>query len=506
MISAFIKEQKRYSKENLMDIFKTDEKNIVHIINRLKVRGVLKTVKKNDKQLKSTILLDEDIEEIEDEEDTSNRYLYVFTFVGIIIVEGCVLKCYPKYINSVDNPLIELQQVMKVLERYKSKEQVTHIFNSEGKTTAYNLLSTMMYLLKDYYENGSYINDKLIVEVNGTGEVLWDRNINYSYPIIQDDCPYYVDLQTRKRVVDDYDFFKRLHEAILKKCSQEISNAGLMEILDLTEVNLTDEELEDFGDIEYLLYRIQSEKIIQFNTTKQKLLDLMEAFLSNKRTLDDTESFYLLGTTSFNLVWEKVCATILDNKLQVPLKDLQMIDSDKYNKDDTLLSIIEKPLWTIDGNNIEASQTLKPDIVTLVEEDSKVSLYIFDAKYYVMTTTQNLISEQPGIEQITNQYSISGQPGIESITKQFLYQLAYKQFTEDHQIENIKNCFLFPVEGGEIIKKGHATLKMLEFLFGEEKNSEQKKLERIQIILLPATEVYSDYLNSFKMDISKLEL
>ena len=489
MISVFIKEQKRYSKGDLIDIFKKDEKSIIRIINRLKTCGVLKSVKKDDKQLKSTILLNEDIEEIE-EEETSGSYLYVFNFVGIIIVEGCVLKCYPKYINSVDNPLIELQQVIKVLEKYKAKEQIIHTFNSDGKTTAYNLLSTIMYLLNDYYENGLYINDKIIVEVNGIGEILWDRSINYSYPIIQDDCPYHFDFQTRKRIIDDYDFFKRLHEVILKECSEEMSNAGLMEVMDLTEVILTDEELEDFGDIEYLLYRIQNEKNIQFNTNKQKLLDLMEAFLLNKRTLDDTESFCLLGTTSFNLVWQDVCATILDNKLNVPLKDLHMIDSAKYSKDDTLLSIIEKPLWNIDGNNIEASQTLKPDIVTLVKEDSKVSFYIFDAKYYVMKTTQT---------------SISDQPGIESITKQFLYQLAYKQFNEEHQIENVKNCFLFPIEGEEIIKKGYATLKMLEFLFGEN-NPEQKKLEQIQIILLPATEVYSYYLNSSKMDISKLGL
>lgn len=489
MISVFIKEQKRYSKGDLIDIFKKDEKSIIRIINRLKTCGVLKSVKKDDKQLKSTILLNEDIEEIE-EEETSGSYLYVFNFVGIIIVEGCVLKCYPKYINSVDNPLIELQQVIKVLEKYKAKEQIIHTFNSDGKTTAYNLLSTIMYLLNDYYENGLYINDKIIVEVNGIGEILWDRSINYSYPIIQDDCPYHFDFQTRKRIIDDYDFFKRLHEVILKECSEEMSNAGLMEVMDLTEVILTDEELEDFGDIEYLLYRIQNEKNIQFNTNKQKLLDLMEAFLLNKRTLDDTEGFCLLGTTSFNLVWEDVCATILDNKLNVPLRDLHMIDSAKYSKDDTLLSIIEKPLWNIDGNNIEASQTLKPDIVTLVKEDSKVSFYIFDAKYYVMKTTQT---------------SISDQPGIESITKQFLYQLAYKQFNEEHQIENVKNCFLFPIEGEEIIKKGYATLKMLEFLFGEN-NPEQKKLEQIQIILLPATEVYSYYLNSSKMDISKLGL
>ena len=42
-------------------------------------------------------MLDEDIE-IADVEVGENEYLYVFTFVGVITIEGRVLKCYPKYL------------------------------------------------------------------------------------------------------------------------------------------------------------------------------------------------------------------------------------------------------------------------------------------------------------------------------------------------------------------------------------------------------------------------
>ena len=45
----------------------------------------------------NTDLIDEDIE-IADVEVGENEYLYVFTFVGVVAVSGCVIKCYPKYL------------------------------------------------------------------------------------------------------------------------------------------------------------------------------------------------------------------------------------------------------------------------------------------------------------------------------------------------------------------------------------------------------------------------
>lgn len=54
-------------------------------------------------------LLDEDIEVV-DVEIGEREYLYVFTFVGVITVWGIVLKCYPKYILTNNEPLPELKK------------------------------------------------------------------------------------------------------------------------------------------------------------------------------------------------------------------------------------------------------------------------------------------------------------------------------------------------------------------------------------------------------------
>ena len=103
MISVFLREQKRYTQEDLVKEFRCSEEKAVRILKRLKEYGVLKAVKANDTQKDLTDLLDEDIE-IADVEVGENEYLYVFTFVGVITIEGRVLKCYPKYLLDATPP------------------------------------------------------------------------------------------------------------------------------------------------------------------------------------------------------------------------------------------------------------------------------------------------------------------------------------------------------------------------------------------------------------------
>lgn len=107
---------------------------------------------------------------------------------------------------------------------------------------------------------------------------------------------------------------------------------------------------------------------------------------------------------------------------------------------------------------------------------------IFDAKYYCIQLDQGK--------------TLRGQPGVGDVTKQYLYQLAYRQFTEDHGITQIRNCFLMPTEDSNIVKKGIAKMEILESL----------GLQNIQIRLLPAEEMFSLYLTHKLMDISRLEL
>lgn len=493
MISEFIREQKRYTRDNLKKIFHCSDTDIVRIIKRLKEYGLLKKVKNTKEQLDMSNLIEQDIE-VSSEDETLSNYLYVFTFVGIIIIEGIVLKCYPKYLLDVEKPKKEMKQVIKVIEKYNSKEQVIRMYNDTSERGSFNMLAVLLFLLQDYYEYGSYTNTQDIIEVNGSGEILWDKTINETFTLISNNRPYYPSLLTRKCVNDDFDYFKRLHECILTKCSKSLGpeQADLLELFEIIEVNLSDEEIDDFGENDYILERIQKELNIQFNTRKQRLLKTLYAYIAHSSSLSDIDCFSMFGTNSFNLVWEKVCAEVMDNQLQKPLGAIELPSalSELYDRDNKLIDLIEHPTWygkktESEYFDIQASDTLTPDLVSIVNNDGEWAFIIFDAKYYNI--------------QLEDGKKLRDQPGIESITKQYLYQLAYMDFIKKHKFSKIRNCFLMPTSGSKIIDKGYVELKMLRCL-------EDLNLENIQIRLLPANEMYDHYIKNEKLDISRLGL
>ncbi|EAC5623775.1 LlaJI family restriction endonuclease [Listeria monocytogenes] len=481
MISIFIKEQKRYTQRELTSLFESDSDEIIYIIKKLKEYGILKAVAASKTQRNMSDLIEEDVE-IEETELDENDYYYVFTFVGVITAFGRVLKCYPKYIHNDNQPIKELAQVLQVIEKFNSKEQIIKIFNDSDESKSFNLLAVMLYLLHDYYENSSYENDLDIIETNGDGEILWDKTINETFTFISNNRPYYMEMYTQKNINDEFDYFKRLHESIISICSREIQAAGLDELFGILTVDISDEELDDFGDIEDILNNIQFELNRQFVTRKQLLLKTMYAYISQSSHLNDFTSFAMYGTNSFNLVWEKVCAEVFENKLDTPIRDLPVVIKD-FKHSSRLIDLVEKPHWhgKNDSFSRDAKDTLIPDIVSLNKVKDSYQFIIFDAKYYNLTLEEN---------------RLAGHPGIGDVTKQYLYQLAYKQFIQEGGFISVKNCFLMPTEASEVIDKGFVNLNMLDNL----------ELESIQIRQLPATEVYSDYLRNKRFDISRLNL
>jgi len=477
MISVFLREQKRYSQKELLEIFDCSEEQLDLIISKLKEFGILKIVRKSSPQLNMSDLVDECVEIIP-VEAIGKDYYYVFVFVGILIVASRIIKCYPKYLCNVDIPIKELQVVCKVIEKYSSKEQIIYMLNDYTRNSSFNLLALLLFLMHDYFENGIYNNSKNIFEINGSGEVFWDKTINETFSILSNNRPYYIEIQTKKRVNNDFDYFKRLHECILTLISKELMEADLLSLFELTPIELTDECLTEFGDREYILYRLENELNIQFNTRKQLVLKGIYSYIKHGGQLDYRDGFLFFGTNSFNLVWECVCSEILNNQLDIPLGQLRLpvTLNKEYNSQTKLINLIEKPFWSIIDK--EAKDTLTPDLITIF----KNQFYIFDAKYY----TPNLKHGE----------SPKGQPGIESISKQYLYQLAYKKFIDAHGFEGVKNCFLLPTEEDTILDLGEVSMKMFSNL----------GLENIRVRCIPASLAYDFYLLGKKLDINMLKL
>ena len=175
--SRFVREQQRYTKNQLRTLFSFDDAGVEKFIKNLKSYGVLKSVANTAEQRELTDLVDEDIQ-VTDETAGNDDCYYVFTYVGVITIDDRVIMVYPKYILSENEPLERMKQIVKVLERYShSEEQIINLFNGDGDNRSFNILAVILYLLNDYYEYGVYNNIEDIIEVNGEGDILWNRTI-----------------------------------------------------------------------------------------------------------------------------------------------------------------------------------------------------------------------------------------------------------------------------------------------------------------------------------------
>lgn len=399
---------------------------------------------------------------------------YQFKYVGVIIIDELIIYCYPKYITNTENIENDFKQVINVIKKYNNLHEEIDYQNEEIDDVSFNYLSMAVFFLEDYYENGVYNNIKNILEINGNGEIDWNRTINYTNPIIEDNMPYYIELYTKYNVDDIYDYFKLLHEYIITVCSKTLEKIGLLDLLNLIPVELSDKKQDDFGELKTILNNLENELNIQFNSHKQKLLKSMHTFLQEKNSFSNENYLTVYGTSTYHVIWEEMCSKVFRNKLYSPLKYLNL----NSISSSSIMGSIKKPKWILNsGKHHNAPKSFEPDIITF----DKDTFYILDAKYYKLKFDED---------------SLDGQPGLEDITKQYLYQLALEDFRINHGFGDVKNAFLFPKYDGEIENKGYVKLDILSNL----------GLEDIQVIMLPACKINKMYLNNKKMDISMLDL
>ena len=426
---SLFQELKRYSLNEIRDRLECTSENEKAYINTLRKYGIVKIVKKES--LDFADLTNDDLVIADSAEEVSGA-CYKFDFVGVVAIKDKVVFCYPKYIADADENKIrdELKLAIKAIRKYDSKGELVHLHNRDNKGE-YNKLALSLHILQDYFENGIYTNIQEIKETNGDREIDWDRTINETFAYIKNNRPYYLELKTRSSQNDDFDYFKRLHECIITQCSKYLKELDVLDFFDLPEVLLCESDLKDFGDTDYILYRLEREIANQFVTKKQNLLKTLYTFVATSGTSSQENSYSLYGTNCMNLIWEKACGQIFGNEYE------------------TLKRHIPKPLWELDGKIDKSVETLIPDIVTQHEyPDGSELFYILDGKYYL-----------PSI----NNGKIRGNPGVQDVVKQFVYHKAFLDYIFSCHNCTVFNAFLFPMtsdaNGTENIKlRGHVTM------------------------------------------------
>ena len=472
-----LQELQSYSISEFQSIFDLSEDETREVLKTLTYKNIVRKMSKN----LSTVELEElnngeSLEQLNKEFEGDN---YKFKFVGVITVKDVCLIIYPKYISEFDENFDKdnkiIKQLIEVMRKYESKEQKQFLLNNE-KNKNYNLLALAIDLYDDYHINGLYSNEKTIIEENGEGEILWDKTINEKDDYFINDVPFYLDFFSVNKETNEEDFFRRLHRCIITESYSKIEE--IFDILDYEPINISDDEIDYFGDKEYLITRLNQEMSRQFIDKKQKQLNMMKNYFLETENSNEDEEIKFIGTTSFNLVWEKVCAIVLGNSLDKKLEDLGL-DTIDNTGNITLKEVISKPEWKVSNSDIkhQSAKTLIPDLIVYSKEDRSISIY--DAKYYNIILTEKLLKNYPGVE---------------DISKQYLYELAYRDLIKRNNLKIKENAFIMPTD--KKIKNQDTLFEEIgEVKFGIFENMEFKP---IKVKLAFATKMYEKYLKSEK--------
>ncbi|MBR5875823.1 MAG: LlaJI family restriction endonuclease [Akkermansia sp.] len=354
---------------------------------------------------------------------------YFFCFVGVYCRDEHMVCSLPKYANAESLRIPEqgdfsrpwpaarralFSRVLKAIHRYKHSQH-RELPEWQQTSTDSNLLSLMVSLLCDYVENGVYRDVHNVDALNERGRVLWQASIHKTRAVLQQGTPVYPDVVTRRSKFEHQHPITLLHKHVAAICFRCLRDLGLIDLFGLPELD-SEESLLAYqtDDSAYMLYLVESELNVQFDSRRRYILMLLREYLL-KQSAANAEACteYAFGCSSFNLLWEDACRCV-------------------FGHDYSRLWTIRPPEWKFANRIAVAIKSLEPDVI--IRDES--ATYILDAKYYLPIDSGNGMP--------------SGLPGSASVTKQFLYQQALLnsqavEIKKGHISPPIYNAFVMPL-------------------------------------------------------------
>lgn len=296
-----------------------------------------------------------------------------------------------------------------------------------------------VFFVADYLQNGEYPTNPVVRESGELGDIDWDRTIDEKTPWLIGESLVYLDPVHTYVEADDSDFFQSLHLAFVSDCFRFLKSTGIAEAIGIGSWPPSETKLVDFGSPSYVLTKLRSEKQVQFNDRRLRLLSLMEKHLERSISLRSFDDFGFFGTEHFEIVWETLCAHAFDNQRDTPIarclpNAVLPEQAQHLTTNSTVKDLIGRPTWSIcDGPIVfekESAGKLNPDVITIHHEKG-ACLAILDAKYYALSIGDR---------------TVANQPGVEDIIKQHAYQIALQDFALVNNLQ-MQNALLFPTGG-----------------------------------------------------------
>lgn len=323
------------------------------------------------------------------------------SFVGLRIKNNVIDFYYPETYNLNKNSLEELRQdilsILNTISLAKThSDSKVRIESTFSNTDVLPLLS-YLWMIRDYLQNGFYVNKEKIFKTNQRGKVNWKRTLN-TQPIISERNIVYKDI-----VVEVKNTLDNIIVEINKYCAKKsIDFLGWL-------FGFKDSSFIQMPPFQSSLKSMYTDALLKelnktFDDYKKLKLNHMLNIVQGLSD-DDNSNELVYGVDSYYYIYERMIDSIFGNQ-----------DASKFNP--------SANWYLTDNNEPFESSKLRPDTILVKNKTA----YILDSKYYRYGFTGNK----------------DDLPETTSIQKQITYGDFIKQNRLDDNIRHIRNAFILP--------------------------------------------------------------
>lgn len=269
----------------------------------------------------------------------------------------------------------EREDVVEVGEAEREKEQkdeakkiislikrVQKEFSLGGSGDEAFQFYSMIWLIRDYIDNGYYTETERVVRRGNQGRVDWKHTLRRSGIYFDGNNLLYRDFYVRKNRLSEENLLAQIY-----KCCLAYSVECIGFLYNVSQTERSAFRIDSTGDVGFMCYHAQKELGRTFNSYKQILLRHLLTILKGRQGKIRAINF-CMHDKEFEYVFEFLVNSVFGTE----------VVQDFYNEYS----------YEIDGKRVAASK-LRPDTIMKNSMGGKPDFYVIDAKYYNYGYTKN---------------------------------------------------------------------------------------------------------------------
>ena len=221
---------------------------------------------------------------------------------------------------------------------------------------------SMVWLIRDYIDNGYYIETERVVRRGDQGRIDWKHTLRHSGIYFDGNNLLYRDFYVQKNRLDEANLLAQIYKCCLAYSAECI---GFLYNVSQTERSVF--RMDSSADVGFMFYHVQKELGRTFNSYKQMLLRHLLTILKGRQGKIRAVSL-CMHDKEFEYVFEFLVNSVFGTE----------VVQDFYNEYG----------YKIDGKRVAASK-LRPDTIMKNPMDGNPDFYVIDAKYYNYGYTEN---------------------------------------------------------------------------------------------------------------------